>query len=92
MNRVLGWDLLRGLCALAVGVYHLSMWLEVGHFYAFGSYGVYIFFVLSGASLMYTYGGHLEERSFKFKKFLLFRYFRLAPLYILLMLLVLPWK
>lgn len=92
MNRILGWDLLRGLCALAVGVYHLSMWLDVGYFHSFGSYGVYLFFVLSGASLMYTYGGHLEERIFDFKKFLLLRYFRLAPLYILLMLLVLPWK
>lgn len=92
MNRVLGWDLLRGLCALAVGGYHLSMWLDVGNFHSFGSYGVYIFFVLSGASLMYTYGGQLEEGNFKFKQFLLLRYFRLAPLYIILMLLVLPWK
>lgn len=50
------------------------------------------FFVLSGASLMYAYGGQLEDRRFDFKKFLLLRYFRLAPLYILLMLLVLPWK
>lgn len=92
MKRILGWDLLRGLCALAVGGYHLVMWLDLGYFHSFGSYGVYLFFVLSGASLMYTYGGHLEERSFDFKKFLLLRYFRLAPLYILLMLLVLPWK
>ena len=92
MNRILGWDLLRGLCALAVGGYHLSMWLKLGYFHSFGSYGVYLFFVLSGASLMYTYGGQLEGRSFDFKKFLLLRYFRLAPLYILLMLLVLPWK
>ncbi|MDD2180024.1 acyltransferase [Acidovorax sp. D2M1] len=92
MNRILGWDLLRGLCALAVGGYHLSMWLDIGYFHSFGSYGVYLFFVLSGASLMYTYGGNLEERSFNFKKFLLLRYFRLAPLYIFLMLLVLPWK
>ncbi len=92
MNRILGWDLLRGLCALAVGGYHLSMWLDLGYFYSFGSYGVYLFFVLSGASLMYTYGGYLEEGSFSFKKFLLLRYFRLAPLYVLLMLLVLPWK
>lgn len=92
MNRILGWDLLRGLCALAVGGYHLLMWLDLGNFHSFGSYGVYLFFVLSGASLMYTYGGNLEERNFDFKKFLLLRYFRLAPLYILLMLLVLPWK
>jgi len=91
-NRILGWDLLRGLCALAVGGYHLLMWLEIGHFHAVGSYGVYLFFVLSGASLMYTYGTQLERKGFDFKKFLLMRYLRLAPLYVVLMLLVLPWK
>lgn len=92
MNRILGWDLLRGLSALAVVFYHLTTWLDIGYFYSFGSYGVYLFFVLSGASLMYTYGGKIEDRIFDLKKFLLLRYFRLAPLYVFLMLLVLPWK
>ena len=90
--RVYGWDLLRGLSALAVGVYHLLMWLGFVEWHSLGSYGVYLFFVLSGASLVYTYGGQFSEKSFVFWKFLGMRYARLAPLYILLMLLVLPWK
>lgn len=91
-ERVLGWDLLRGLCALAVGVYHLLMWQEVTHLHTFGSYGVYLFFILSGASLTYTYAGQLEQRRFRFGRFLWVRYVRLAPLYVALMLLMLPWK
>ena len=49
--RVLGWDVLRGVCALAVASYHLLLWLDIAALHTFGSYGVYLFFVLSGASL-----------------------------------------
>ncbi|MFN3437200.1 MAG: acyltransferase family protein [Acidovorax sp.] len=92
MSRVYGWDFLRGLCALAVGLYHLLMWLQMVEWYSFGSYGVYLFFVLSGASLAYTYGNKISQGNFVFWKFLGMRYARLAPLYILLMFLILPWK
>jgi len=92
LTRVYGWDLLRGLCALAVGVYHLLMWLEFVEWHSLGSYGVYLFFVLSGASLVFTYGDRFSKNEFVFWKFLGMRYARLAPLYIVLMLLVLPWK
>lgn len=92
LTRVYGWDFLRGLCALAVGLYHLLMWLHVTQWHSFGSYGVYLFFVLSGASLAYTYGNKFSQGNFVFWKFLGMRYARLAPLFILLMLLILPWK
>ena len=91
-ERVLGWDLLRGLCALAVASYHLLLWQDVAALHTLGSYGVYLFFVLSGASLAYTYQGKIATHDFSFRRFLWVRYLRLAPLYLALMVLVLPWK
>ncbi len=91
-QRVLGWDLLRGLCAIAVATYHLLMWQKVTAIHTFGSYGVYLFFVLSGASLAFTYVDRIDAHRFSFGSFLWVRYLRLAPLYLVLMLLVLPWK
>ena len=91
--RVLGWDVLRGLCALAVACYHLLHWQGVADIHAWGSYGVYLFFVLSGASLAFTYAGRLEEGRFHYGEFLRVRYLRIAPLYLLLMaVFALPWK
>lgn len=95
-ERVLGWDLLRGLSAVAVACYHLLLWQDVAALHSFGSYGVYLFFVLSGASLAYTYGvriaGNEKAHDFSFGSFLWVRYLRLAPLYLALMAVVLPWK
>ena len=91
-ERVLGWDLLRGLCAVAVACYHLLLWQDVAALHSFGSYGVYMFFVLSGASLAYTYGPRIAAHDFSFGDFLWVRYLRLAPLYLALMAVVLPWK
>ena len=92
LERVLGWDLLRGLCAIAVTCYHLLYWQKVTELHVFGTYGVYLFFVLSGASLAYTYAGRISAGQFSFRGFLWVRYLRLAPLYLALMLVVLPWK
>ncbi len=91
-TRVLGWDLLRGFCALAVCTYHLFLWMDIAALHTFGFFGVYLFFVLSGASLTYTYGDKFRFRRFSFTEFLVTRYFRLAPLYLILLLLLLPWK
>jgi peptidoglycan/LPS O-acetylase OafA/YrhL len=91
-SRVLGWDFLRGLCALAVCTYHLFLWMDIAALHTFGLFGVYLFFVLSGASLSYTYGAKFRSGKFSFTEFLVTRYFRLTPLYLVLMLLVLPWK
>jgi peptidoglycan/LPS O-acetylase OafA/YrhL len=91
-ERVLGWDVLRGLSALVVALYHLLYWQGVASLHTFGSYGVYLFFVLSGASLAYTYAGRLQQGKLSYRGFLWVRYMRLAPLYLALMLLVIPWK
>jgi peptidoglycan/LPS O-acetylase OafA/YrhL len=90
-ERVLGWDVLRGLAALAVALYHLLYWQGVASLHTFGSYGVYLFFVLSVASLAYTYAQRLEEGQFSYRRFLWVRYMRLAPLYLVLVPLA-PWR
>jgi exopolysaccharide production protein ExoZ len=89
-ERVFGWDLLRGICALLVATYHLLYWTDLAKLHVFGSYGVYLFFVLSGASMAYTYAGRFEAGSFHYGEFLFVRFWRLGPLYVLLMLAVLP--
>ncbi len=92
LARVPGWDFLRGLCALAVAIHHLFFWQDIAVIYTFGSYGVYLFFILSGASLAYTYLGKFEAGQLSIPGFLRTRYLRLAPLYVILMLILLPWK
>ena len=83
-ERVLGWDLLRGLCALTVATYHLLYWLEIAELPALGTYGVYLFFVLSGASLAYNYDAARLRGPRAIGSFLFARWMRLAPLYLLL--------
>ena len=83
-GRVLGWDLLRGLCALTVASYHLLYWLQFAELPALGTYGVYLFFVLSGASLAFNYGRSELSRPAQVVDFIGMRWLRLAPLYILL--------
>lgn len=80
--RVAGWDLLRGLCALGVASYHLLYWQDLAQLHSIGSYGVYLFFVLSGASLAFTYGAGLNSTR-AIGGFLARRWWRLAPLYLL---------
>lgn len=83
-ERILGWDLLRGLCALTVALYHLLYWLGLAELPALGTYGVYLFFVLSGASLAYNYGPQRVGSPRGIVDFLVARWLRLAPLYLLL--------
>jgi peptidoglycan/LPS O-acetylase OafA/YrhL len=80
-DRVLGWDILRGLCAIAVALYHLMYWQGLPELHTFGTYGVYLFFVLSGASLAFTYTRRLDSLR-EAAVFLATRWLRLAPLYI----------
>jgi peptidoglycan/LPS O-acetylase OafA/YrhL len=88
-DRVAGWDLLRGLCALTVATYHLLYWMHIAELPALGTYGVYMFFVLSGASLAYNYSARDFTSLADALRFLRTRWLRLAPLYVLLSLLFL---
>lgn len=80
-ERVHGWDLLRGLCALAVMAYHLLEWQSVAHLSPLGTYGVYLFFLLSGASMAYVYDAGRVSSWSGIWRFVVTRWFRLAPLY-----------
>jgi len=89
-GRLHGLDILRGLMALAVAVYHLSIWSQLfeagtrtnNAIAIFGNYGVEGFFVVSGFCFFHLYGesrwGGRELRRFHLKRF-----FRIAPLYYL---------
>jgi len=79
--QILGLELLRGLCALLVALYHCFMWSGVGRFHSWGLYGVYIFFGISGAVLYLNYHDRLGQE-LSIGSFLLKRFARLAPLYI----------
>ncbi len=94
VERVLGWDLLRGCSAFAVATYHLLMWQKLAEIHSLGFYAVYLFFVLSGASLVINYYFQFSQVwSLRlWGRFLFTRYWRLAPLFTLLVLLSLPWK
>jgi peptidoglycan/LPS O-acetylase OafA/YrhL len=81
-DRVLGWDILRGLCALSVMVYHLLSWQDLATVSPLGTYGVYLFFILSGASLAYVYDTQAIGSLRGFGAFLAVRWLRLAPLYV----------
>jgi exopolysaccharide production protein ExoZ len=79
--RVTGFDFLRGLCAIVVAVYHMLAWSDTATLYSWGQYGVYIFFVLSGASMVIAYRDRLAA-GLPASQFLLFRFARLAPLFL----------
>jgi exopolysaccharide production protein ExoZ len=84
MKRYESLDWLRGLCALAIMIYHFISWTifhpESGSILGnLGIYGVSIFFVLSGLSMGIVYNNYIKD----FKTSLVFfirRLFRLLPL------------
>ncbi|MDB5790409.1 MAG: acyltransferase family protein [Massilia sp.] len=80
-GRVEGFDILRGMCALAVAYYHVLSWTGAAHLESWGRYGVYIFFVLSGASMYAAYGEKFAQ-GYSPAKFIVQRIIRLAPLYL----------
>ena len=54
-DRIESLDLLRGLCAIGVACYHVLSWAELATIHNLGLYGVYTFFLLSGASMTVAY-------------------------------------
>lgn len=91
INRIPGFDLLRGICAIAVLVYHVLAWNEVAHIHNLGTYGVYIFFSLSGASMYVAYAQKFKK-GYSLSRFLILRLVRLVPLYLLAMIIALLVK
>jgi len=87
-TRIYSLDILRGLMALAVVVYHTSLWAELfapaGNtttmLAKLGIYGVQGFFVISGFCFFHLYGGTVFDGP-ALKTFFLKRWMRLAPLF-----------
>ena len=88
--RLYGLDALRGICAIAIMFYHFYEWN--GHdAFQIGYFGVYIFFILSGFSLWYSYTQQ-PTTSELLKSFFIARVARIAPLYILILLCMLSLR
>ena len=85
-QRLPGLDLLRGICAIAILVYHVLLWKYDISLHNIGTYGVYMFFILSGASMTLAYRDKFNA-GMKYTTFLCRRYIRLAPLFWILILL-----
>ena len=89
-ERLLSLDVLRGLMALAVAAYHLSVWTRLtdagtfaNHALAkFGNYGVESFFLLSGFCFFLLYAPE-RLRGLELARFYGKRFFRIAPLFYL---------
>jgi len=77
-------DSLRGVCALAVVLYHLHVVGSVTELPFFQSADLFVdfFFVLSGFVITHAYG---NRRDLDFRKFFILRTFRLAPLHVVLL-------
>jgi len=76
-KRILGLELLRGLCAVLVAVYHCLLLSGTATFPTWGLYGVYVFFGISGAVLYHNYHALTLDEA---PRFLWKRFARLAPL------------
>lgn len=80
MKRLYGLDMVRGLCAISVMIYHVLAWTKAATIEAAGTYGVYVFFILSGCSLAYVYG-RMPMTEKTLREFFVARAFRIIPLY-----------
>jgi peptidoglycan/LPS O-acetylase OafA/YrhL len=84
-RKILGLELLRGVCALLVACYHCLSWSGIAELSSWSLYAVYVFFVISGAVLYQNYHDAIslaptEPHQISVPQFLLKRFARLAPL------------
>lgn len=84
-------DLLRGACSIGVAAYHLLNWQSVTKLDAIGLYAVYVFFVLSGASITFAYMPKLRTLN-DLGSFIALRFVRLAPLYVTVLALAMAYR
>ena len=85
-SRIETLDWLRGLMALSIMFYHLTIWIiapqdSSSPLGRLGVYGVSIFFVLSGLSMAIVYNKYIDSIN-KALKFFVRRIFRILPLMI----------
>lgn len=85
MNRIYNLDYLRGLTAFGIMMYHYLSW-TIGRFTAdtfmgrVGVYGVAIFYVLSGLTLVHVYHDTMKPNGTDIINFFKKRFFRIFPL------------
>jgi peptidoglycan/LPS O-acetylase OafA/YrhL len=60
-ERNLSLDLLRGICALGIAVYHYMAWAKGYKLQSLGTFGVYTFFVISALVMMMSYAGDFRN-------------------------------
>ncbi|ACU64512.1 acyltransferase family protein [Chitinophaga pinensis] len=79
-------DSFRGICALLVVCYHARILLSVAElpFFRHANYFVEFFFVLSGFVMYHTYGAKTMDSN-RFKDYLTSRFFRIYPMHILVL-------
>ena len=82
-------DLIRGLAALAVSQYHFLIWNGVASVESMGTFAVYLFFVLSGLTMMMVYHDRFSNgiEPASLRSFVRKRIARLLPLLALVALL-----
>lgn len=89
-TRIVGLDVLRGFAALIIVVYHCNALLDLQkwpQYTGYFSFAVQIFFALSAFSLCVRYQGRLEGIG-NIAEFCIRRYLRIAPLFYVMMILV----
>lgn len=100
-GRLHALDALRGFCAIGVAVYHYRLWSGLavpapveGLLTFFGTYGVSIFFILSGYSLAHAYKGRFNDELSRrhVLSYLRRRLARLGPLFAVIVLLSIAGK
>ncbi len=87
MNNFKHVDALRGIAVLLVVLVHFGQLVPPGQIFGFlskfGQYGVQLFFVMSAFTLCHSMKKVRELNSRSYSKFLIRRFFRIAPLYYL---------
>jgi peptidoglycan/LPS O-acetylase OafA/YrhL len=81
-SHIVSIDLLRGLLAISIMLYHILYSERIFIVERVAYYAVYGFFVISGFSLYYVYKDRFQS-VFDFFNYLIRRYFRIWPLYAL---------
>lgn len=79
MQKILGLELLRGVCALLVALSHCFALSDISHPPTWGPYSVYVFFAISGAVIYLNYH-HVIGKDLSVAQFLVRRFARLAPM------------
>ncbi|HEX9447891.1 MAG TPA: acyltransferase, partial [Dongiaceae bacterium] len=74
-------DLIRGIAALSVLIYHLEESIQDRHFFSGSFLAVDLFFLMSGFVLTRAYEARLRSGAMSFKRFVGVRLLRLYPLY-----------